>query len=190
MLSLPKVLLGCCHSRSRARAPCWDTERFPSCTAQGKRSPTVPVPSWYQRDGIQQLHGQRAVSRSHLLCPKHPRLPSSPGSPQEGREQGTAIWGPHKRFLQTPTLASPCPIKKYNQRSPRRLQQTPFHHPPHTQDEPLCKLPALSTDPGCWSCAQAVRVTTEAPALGTYSSCLGQRQSQPQPEPGTERGFR
>lgn len=116
--------------------------------------------------------------------------PAPQAAPGEGREQGTAICGPHKRFLQTPTPASPCPIKKYNQRIPRRLQQTPFHHPPHTQDEPLCKLPALSPEPGCWSCAQAVRVTTEAPALGTYSSCLGQRQSQPQPKPGTERGFR
>lgn len=121
-----------------------------------------------------------SVSGAH----HHPPLPQAPGS-----HPGSSPWllGREKSRAQPvddfskPSFSQQLPQRETAEpQKPMEGAATSISHPPPTEDEPLCKLRALGTDPGCQCCAQVLRVTTEplAAVLGKSTANHGPRQEQ------------
>lgn len=129
-----------------------------------------------------------------LLCPEHLR-PSSHLGPWGGKRTGHIPSGAMPVISPNLALASSCPRKKYsyNPRSPEAPAASSLCSS-LAKDEPLCKLPAPGTNPGCRCCAQAVRASAEPMALWDPRqrrwAAWGKTRANHGPEAGREQGVR
>lgn len=112
--------------------------------------------------------GCEAAAGAH----RHPPLPQAaeavlPSRPLRREESRAQPFGATLPISPNSSSSRQLPQKEIQKeiQKPPEAPAASISHPPLTKDEPLCKLPALGTDPGCRCRAQAVRATAEPPAL-------------------------